>query len=162
LVEDLRKKLLDGKKGFERATLQAARANLAPWASRPLDLAFLRAALGPIWSLLDATATPVEAKPSDVLTGATKQAAQTGWLGDVGRVDIDNVCMELRIGGRQSAEFAIGQLYTADPDTRAKLLIQIKERGLLDALCASVGWVEIKQLHDSLGSGFADIKTDLQ
>ena len=34
------------------------------WASRPLDFAFLRAALGPLWELFDVTATsPIAAKP---------------------------------------------------------------------------------------------------
>lgn len=41
-------------------------------------------------------------------------------------------------------------------------MIQIKERGLLDALCSAVGWADIKELHDSLGSGFSEIKTDMQ
>jgi hypothetical protein len=162
LVDSLKTQLLEGKKGLDRASLQAARSRLMPWASRPLDLAFLRAVLGPIWELLDATTSPIESKPSDVLTDATKQAKHTGWLGDVGQVDINNACNELRIGRRENAEFVIRQLYTADPDTRARLLIQIKERGLLDALCSAVGWADIKELHDSLGSGFSEIKTDLQ
>lgn len=162
VVEEIRDQLLGDKGSITQDRLRAARNKISPWASRPLDIAFLRVALGPIWGLLDVAVTPIETKPSDALAGATRQAQHTGWLGDVGRVDIDNVCMELRVGGRQSAEFVIRQLYTADPDTRARLLIQIKERGLLDALCSAVGWADIKDLHDSLGFGFSEIKTDLQ
>jgi hypothetical protein len=64
--------------------------------------------------------------------------------------------------GRENAEAVLHDLYTADPDTRAKLLEQLKERGVLDMLCTSVGWADIKQLHDSLGYGNAAIKKDLQ
>lgn len=104
----------------------------------------------------------MDAKPSDLLTHATAQAKHTGWLGDVGRFDISNATSHLRAGGREMAELVLGDLYTTDPDTRARALMQIKERGLLDALCSAVGWADIKQLHDSLGGGFGEIKTDLQ
>ena len=163
LYADLKAKILESKKGLDRQNLDAARAAIGPWASRPLDLAFLRAVLGPIWNVLDATATgPMDAKPTDLLATASKQAQHTGWLGDVGKLDIDEACNELRMGGRQSSEFVIRELYTADPDTRARLLMQIKERGLLDALCSAVGWRDIKDLHDSLGPGFGEIKHALQ
>ena len=163
LVDELTTSLLVNKGGLDRPNLVVARRKLAPWASRPLDLAFLRAALGPIWDLLDATATePLDWKPTDMLADATKQAAHTGWLGDIGKFDIMAVSGMLQMGGRESAEFALSQLYTADPDARAMLLMQLKKRKLLDRLCSAVGWAEIKALHDSLGIGFAEIKTDLQ
>lgn len=162
LANELRASLLE-KKGLERDHLDAARARLVPWASRPLDLAFLRAALGPAWEVLDSTSSgPLQTKPSDMLTAAAKQATHTGWLGDTGRFDINEATNELHMGGRESAEFVLRQLYTADPDTRARLLMEIKQRGVLDALCSAVGWQDVKDLHDSLGGGFSEIKTDLQ
>jgi hypothetical protein len=144
-----------------RGPLDEARDLLVPWASRPLDLAWLRAALGTNWDLLDVTTTGP--RPSDALAEATRQASHTGWLGDIGGFDIHLADTMLRIGGgRDDATPVLRQLYSADPDTRAGLLMQLKRRGLFDKLCSAFGWADIKQLHDSLGSGFAEIKTDLQ
>lgn len=163
LVDEIKNRLLADKKGINRTNLQTVRTRLVPWASRPLDIAFLKAVLGPIWDLLDATADgPLDSKPSSVLRDANKQATHSGWLGDIGTFDVNEACSELRIGSRENVEFVIRQLYTADPDARARLLIQIKDRGLLDALCSAVGWTDIKDLHDSLGAGFSEIKSDLQ
>ena len=163
LVDELKTSLFDSKKGLDKAQLAPARMKLLPWATRPLDLAFLRAALGPLWDLLDATATePMDPKLGTMLADSEKQAKHTGWLGDVGRFDINNAVAHLHAGGRGMAETVLGDLYTTDPDTRAGALMQIKQRGLLDALCSAVGWADIKNLHDSLGGGFAEIKTDLQ
>jgi hypothetical protein len=163
LIDELKASLFDGKKGMSPTNLDSARKKVGAWASRPLDLAFLRAALGPIWQLLDETATgPLTSKPSDMLGDATKQANHTGWLGDIGRFDVHMATSELQMGGRESSEFVVRQLYTADPDARAGLLMQIKQRKLLDALCSPLGWADVKALHDSLGVGFSEIKTDLQ
>lgn len=162
-VEDMRKRLLHDKNGLSRENLDAARLQLAQWASRPLDLAFLHVALGPLWDVLEKTATsPMDRKPSDMLSDATKQAQQTGWLGDRGRFDIDVAVTHLQVGGRQMAELVLADLFTADPDTRARLLVQMKERGIFDKFCHSLGWEPLKQLHDSLGAGFGPIKHDLQ
>jgi hypothetical protein len=128
--------------------------------ARPIDLAFLKAALGPTWNLLDATAPA--GRPSDALDEASKQAHHTGWLGDRGEFDIQEADMWLRLGGEENASIVYRKLFTADPDTRARLLTQMKERRLLDKFCSAFGWEPIKQLHDSLGYGFPEIKTDLQ
>lgn len=163
LVEDLQRKLIHAKSALRREQLEAARLELGQWASRPLDIAFLHLALGPIWELLDGTATgPADQKPSDLLAGAQKQADKTGWLGDHGRFDINTTAAHLAVGGRDMAELVLADLYTADPDTRGHLLEEMKQRGLLEKMCSSLGWEPIKTLHDSLGSGFGDVKTDLQ
>jgi hypothetical protein len=146
---------------FNRGVLDRARSMVWGWVSRPIDLAFLKAALGVVWNLLDATAGK-DSKPSDALTQATKQVQHTGWLGDIGRFDIQEADMWLRIGGEENAGIVLGHLYTTDPDTRARLLMQMKQRNLLHKFCSSFGWEPIKELHDSLGIGFAEIKTDLQ
>ncbi|MEO8453501.1 MAG: hypothetical protein ABI647_27200, partial [Gemmatimonadota bacterium] len=126
-------------------------------------LAFLKAALGPLWTVLDVTATsPMQSKPSDVLATATKQAAHTGWLGDTGSFDIDEAAMWIRMGGQENMSIVLRQLYTTDPDTRARLLMQMEKRDLLHTFCKSFGWKPIKELHDSLGGGFPEIKTYLQ
>jgi hypothetical protein len=151
------------KRGLDPATVDKARGELARWSGRPLDLAFMRAALGPLWTVLDTAAGgPLSAKPGDLMTKATRQVEETGWLGDAGRFDIDAACEQLYVGGRLMAELVIGDLNTADPNTRAKLLVQIQERGLLHQLCSAVGWEQIKDLHDHLGYGFPQIKHALR
>ena len=72
------KAMLHGKLS-DVATLHKARDLLAPWASRPLDLAFLHAALGPLWILLDAAAIgPHDWQPTALLAQAATQAKHTG------------------------------------------------------------------------------------
>lgn len=145
------------------ATLDAARDAVWPWRSRPLDLAFLRAVLGAVWDLLDASATGKgSARPSDALAEARAQVEHTGWLGDIGSFDLTFAVADLEDGGREAAERTLRQLYTADPDARAGLLVQLQQRGLLPNLCNAVGWADIKRLHDSLGNGFHDLKHALQ
>src|SRR5215213_223267 len=146
---------------FNRSPLDAARSMVWRCVSRPIDLAFFKAALGLVWNYLDATAGK-DSKPSDALNQATKQAEHTGWLADIGKFDIQEAEMWLRMGGQENAAIVLGHLYTTDPDTRARLLMQMKQRNLLHKFCSSFGWEPIKELHDSLGSGFAEIKTDLQ
>ncbi len=159
LVEELSASL-KGKGGLERSKLDAGRYKIAAWAGRPLDIAFLRAALGRVWDVYDATAEgPMLEKPSDALEEATKHAAHTGWLADTGRFDLNTACTMIEGG---MAEAALGDLYTADPDTRARLLIEIQQRGLFDKFCDAFGWQELKQLHDSLGYGFSDLRHALQ
>ncbi len=147
-----------------RETLESARRKVGAFASRPVDLAFLRAALGPLWDLLDATAEgPLDRKPSEMLAGAEKQAEHTGWLGDVGQFHTSTAIGLLQPGaGRAQAELVLADLYSADPDTRARLLEKLGELGLLSNLCSAVGWADVKDLHDSLGQGFGDVKTQLQ
>ena len=163
LVQELTQTLLHERNGLTSARLDAARARIAPWSHRPMDLAFLRLALGGLWDLLDVTGSqPALSKPSDLLQHATAQAGRTGWLGDIGDFDIDEACNNIRIGKRENGEAVVHHLKTADPETRAKLLEQIQQRGLLDALCTQVGWATIKDLHDSLASGHGELKTQLQ
>lgn len=162
-VHDVIAQLANSQRGLDEPTVDGARAKLARWAGRPLDLAFLRAALGPLWNALDTTAGgPLSTKPGDMMAYAAHQATDTGWLGDVGRFNFHKATAQLLGGGRVAAESVIADLYTADPDTRAILLTQIHRRGLLDRLCSAVGWKPIKELHDNLGYGFAEIKSALQ
>lgn len=163
-VADVKATLESSQRGLDEATVDRARAKLARWAGRPLDLAFLRAALGPTWHVLDeASGGSASTKPGDLMAHAALQATETGWLGDAGRFNIHRAGAQLLLGGgRAAAEAVIADLNTADPDTRATLLMQIRKRGLLDALCSSVGWAQVKQLHDGLGYGFADIKHALR
>lgn len=162
-IHELLAKLTSGKHGLDPDAVDGARAVLARWSGRPLDLAFLRAAVGPLWNLLDTAAGgPLSTRPTELMSAASQQAKETGWLGDVGRFDLQAADNHLAIGGREMAEQVIRDLYTADPDTRAHLLMQIKQRGQLDALCSAVGWAQVKELHESLGHGFADIKHALQ
>ena len=156
------KALTNGKLG-DVTTLHKARDLLVPWASRPLDLAFLRAALGSLWTLLDASAVgPRDWKPTEVFAQATTQAKHTGWLGDVGTFDMSYATGMLSGGGRGGAEAVLRQLYTADPNARAMLLMQLQERKLFTTFCEGLGWQQLKDLHDSLGTGFGDIKHALQ
>ena len=154
-------KLVQSQKKHDQSVLDSARSIVDSWAHRPIDIAFLRAALGATWNVLDATA-PAGAKPSDALDQATKQAHHTGWLGDTGQFDIHEAEMWLNLGGSENAWIVYRKLTTADPDTRARLLMQMKQRRLLDKFCSSFGWEPIKQLHDGLGYGFPEIKSDLQ
>lgn len=144
-------------------TIETARATLWPWRTRPLDFAFLRAALGSIWDLLDDASRGADAlRPGVALVEARAQAQATGWLGDIGEFDMTRVGADLEAGGRKAAARTLQQLYTADPDARGGLVEQLRQRGLLDRLCAEVGWADVKKLHDSLGAGFRDAKSVLQ
>jgi hypothetical protein len=155
--------MLAGGKQLGQGVIDNARWKLGAWAHRPLDIAFLHAALGPVWSVLDSGSESSQfVKPSALLATAEQQAKRSGWLGDVGRFDIETATKLLHVGGRGMSETVIGDLYTADPTTRAYLLVQIRERGLLSNLCSAVGWEDIKQLHDSLASGFPELRHDLQ
>lgn len=127
------------------------------WGARLVDLAFLKAALGVLWILLDATGE-VGNTPSAAFAAASAQAAHTGWFTGTGKFSIGEAAMWARVGGRENAETVLRELYTTDPSTRAKLLMQMKGIGILDSL----EWAPIKELHDSLGEGFAEIKSDLQ
>jgi hypothetical protein len=149
------------KKGLDREKLDADRARLMRWASRPIDLAFLKASLGQYWELLDATAGAL-GKPSDALDAAAKQAQHTGWFADTGAFEISDAEMWIRQGGKENAEIVLRKLYTADPETRARLLEQMDAKQILDPFLREFGWRPIKELHDSLASGFGPIKHRLQ
>lgn len=146
---------------IDRGPLDRARSLIWRWSSRPIDLAFMKAALGPSWNILEATA-PAHSKPSDALDEATKQAKHTGWLGDTGEFTIDDAQLWINLGGVDNVAIVLRKLYTTDPDTRARLLVQMKQRNLLHKFCSTFGWEPIKELHDSLGSGHGEIKSDLQ
>lgn len=154
---------------LDRAAIERMRRELASWGSRPVDLAFLKAALGPAWQALDAmeASTPdplslAPPTPSAALKAANKQALHTGWFGDVGAFNIDHATERLRLGGADNARIVLDKLYTADPDARAGALLQLRQRGVLGTLCSSLGWSEVKALHDSLGFGYADLRSELQ
>lgn len=144
-----------------RGPLDRARAMIWRWNSRPIDVAFMKAALGPSWNILEATAS-AGSKPSDALDEATRQAQHTGWLGDIGEFSIDDAQMWLDLGGVDNAAIVLRKLYTTDPDTRGRLLLQMKGRKLLHKFCSAFGWEPIKELHDSLATGHGEIKSDLQ
>jgi hypothetical protein len=152
---------LASKKALDRDKLDVYRGQLMRWASRPIDIAFLKACLGPDWFVLDATAGQL-GKPSDALDDAAKQAQQTGWFSDTGQFDIQEADMWIRRGGKENAEIVLNKLYTTDPETRARLLEQMDGRGILDPFLRSFGWRPIKELHDSLASGFGPLKHHLQ
>lgn len=148
----------------DAAAHDAARRRIASFAGRPVDLAFLRAAVGPAWAVLDATAggTELAARPSDLLADAQARVADTGWLGDAGRFELDEAVRELGSGTRASAEVVVSRLMSADAATRGMLLGQLQARGVLGPLCGALGWAEVKALHDSLGPGAAGVKSELQ
>jgi hypothetical protein len=99
LVSELGVSIADPKRTPDQHLLDAARYKVLRWSDRPIDLAFLRAALGPTWDLLDSTSTSFDTKPSHALAGVATQAARTGWLGDVGRFDIQGADQMIRSGG---------------------------------------------------------------
>lgn len=146
---------------IESGALDRARGLLLPWSTRPIDLAFLKAILGEAWGILDATAPP-GTKPSAALDEAAKQASHTGWFSDLGEFNIHDAEMWIRLGGHENAERVRRKLYTADPDTRGKLLLQMKQRRILEPFLDNYGWEAAKELHDSLASGHAEVKSALQ
>jgi hypothetical protein len=160
LVAEIRAELAVTKR-VGRDQTESSRQKLANWAKRPSDLAFLKAALGRHWNVLDATA-PEDNKPGDVLEGAALQANHTGWFGDTHDFDINEAAMWIQNRGGDGPQTVLGQLYTADPNVRAQLLKQMKQRDLLEPFLDRLSWRETKELHDSLGLGFGAIKTDLQ
>jgi hypothetical protein len=162
-IAETRQALADGK-ARRLDTLEAARRRLGAFASRPIDLAFLKAALGELWDILEATAGggPLDRKPSEVLADAEKQAELSGWLGDVGRFHLGTAIGLLRAGGRDDAELVLSDLATADPEARTRMLARIHELGLLPNLCSAVGWAAVKDLHDGLDLGYTELKAALQ
>lgn len=163
LVHKLNAKFAHGQKAREDVhALAEARIEVVNWSGRALDLLFLKATLGPIWELLDSTATPMDPKPSHGLDIASKEADRVGWLADKGKFDLPGATAMLQGGGRGNATLVLQDLYTSDPDTRAKFLMGLRQNKVLDSFCKDLSWQEVKQLHDSLGNGFAEIKTELQ
>lgn len=147
--------------GQDPTWLERAEAKIWPWRTRPVDLAFLRAALWNTWLLLDAGVGPDD-KLDDAFVRARAQAGATGWYSDTGKFDLAEARMWLGEDTRDGAEMVLSRLYTADPDTRALLLSQLDHSSLLDPFLDRLGWAQIKALHDSLGVGFGAIKTTLQ
>ncbi|MEQ1505970.1 MAG: hypothetical protein ABMB14_27290, partial [Myxococcota bacterium] len=173
VVTDLRAKVVVPG-ALAPARLAELRRTLEPWAARPLDLAFLRAALGPVWDVLDADwgaqSTPVygtpaflpAARPSDLLEDATKRAQTTGWLGDTGRFDIEMVHFLVMGGDKEGALFALRQLYSADRASRPKLLAQLARRGDLDRFCDTLGSDAVRALHDDTPESEVEVRKLLQ
>lgn len=163
LVHRLHAKFAPGSKAREdHAVLAEARLEVVSWQGRALDLSFLKVTLGPVWELLDSTATPMDPKPSKGLEVASHEANRVGWIGDTGTFDVAGATAMLQSGGSANAKHVLQSLYTADPDTRAKFLMDLRRNKVLDSFCKDLSWQEVKQLHDSLGYGFGDIKSALQ
>ena len=60
------------------------------------------------------------------------------------------------------ADVVLAQLDACNPDTRARLLEQMQKAGTLHPFLDVFGFKQVKALHDGLGVGFADLKTEMQ
>ena len=162
-----------------------ARHEIKRFASRPADLAFLRATLGAsgLWAELDNTEhevgvpgrkKPAEPSPfgvgvctddgplSSLYESTKKQAERTGWLHDLGNYDDDTVDLYLRLGDQESLLAIYERLMSASADGRAAILADLNKRGLLDKLLTKLPWAYTKNLHDALPGGHAEVKKQLQ
>lgn len=144
--------------------IEEAELQLQSWRGRPLDMAFLRAALGSYWMLIDTLDKPGTGMgwtPSQSIAGAEEQAEQTGWLADVGNYSRARADDDM-LSGEQGAQDLFNLLMSGSDEGRAAILTDMLRRGELLKFLHRLGFAYSKALHDALPTGYGEIKNALQ
>lgn len=167
------------------ALKQQARSTIGEFASRPLDLAFLRQVMmaSGMWAALNNDEHEEKPFPgmapkkagmfgmevckddgplTQVYADAKKQAAATGWGNDIGQWDPDNFDMEMRIASTEGMTFMWQRVMSAQPDGRVAILTDLQKRGKLEPWLQKLPWAYTKELHDGLPNGNGELKSVLQ
>jgi hypothetical protein len=138
--------------------LAPIRAELRAFGAHPVDIAFVAAALGPLWAVVDPGG---EEGRSPLLQWAVSDAGELGWTGTVGAVSLSSVQSLVQTRSPATNQKAVELLASVGPEERATLLEAMSRTLDLDTLCAALPWGTVKELHDSI-TGHADLKSRLQ
>ncbi|MCG8423152.1 MAG: hypothetical protein MJE77_35055, partial [Proteobacteria bacterium] len=143
---------------------------IAPWRSRPVNLAFLIRALSEdgIWQAIHDARTGSGQRLADIETASAWQAFDTGALADVG--ELDSATVARLVGVRDAALLDNGEhgapdgaelddatamelfdkLRDASPAARGPIIRQIEGMGKLGAVCEHLPWRHVQAMHDAI------------
>jgi A nuclease of the HNH/ENDO VII superfamily with conserved WHH len=140
-------------------------AELARFASRPVDALFLVALLRRtgVWTELAQARGADGRTAAQVLGAASAQAAETGATVELGpRWDVQEAVEALSYGltdwavTDEDAARVVEMLQEASPQGRGALVKQLHRLGLLERLAANVGWSFLQQLGETLNDPAAE------
>ncbi|MCG8419030.1 MAG: hypothetical protein MJE77_13920, partial [Proteobacteria bacterium] len=143
---------------------------IAPWRSRPVNLAFLIRALSEdgIWQAIHDAHTGSGQRLADIEAASAWQAFDTGALADVGELDSATVARLVGVrdaalldngdhGASDSAELddttameLFDKLRDASPAARGPIIRQIEGMGKLGAVCEHLPWRHVQAMHDAI------------
>ena len=149
------------------ATEQVVIYLVEPWRSRPVNFAFLVAALRKlhVWDEVSGVKSQIHGKSlADTEQKVAAQAKETGALADVGDLDTEGLTSLLheappgtrgaRPGGQwiddRAAQKVLERLAAASPTARGPLVQQIARMGKLGKVCDHLPKQAVQALHDAI------------